>query len=341
MIKVAIVGSTGYVGTELIRLLINNPNVDLKYITSETYEGESYSSIYENYREVFTNTCQAKDLEKIAEEVDLIFMALPHGIVSREINTSILEKARVIDISADYRLKDLATYEEAYKTKHGSPELLGQAVYGLCEINRKDIKEARLIANPGCYPTSSILSLMPLLKEGLVEKDDIIIDAKSGITGAGRSLSLGTHYTEANESIKAYSIGDHRHGPEIEEQLGSIVNFTPHLIPMNRGILTTSYLKLKVKTTYRDIKKVYEKHYEDEYFIRLTKEGVFPETKWVKGSNFCDIGFKIDERTNKIIVVGAIDNMIKGSAGQAIQNMNIMFGLEENTGLKDISIFPI
>lgn len=341
MIKVGIVGSTGYVGTELIRLLINNPKVDLKYITSKTYEGSPYSSIYENYRGVFTKVCEGKDLENMSAEVDLIFMALPHGIVSKEINSTILEKTKIIDISADYRLKDKEVYEKWYGTKHGSPEFLEESVYGLCEKNRKDIKSARLVSNPGCYPTCTILSLMPLLEEGIIDKNNIIIDAKSGVTGAGRGLNLGTHYTECNETMKAYSIGSHRHTPEIEEQLGTLVSFTPHLIPMNRGILTTSYGNLKEDMGYEDIKNIYEKYYQDEYFIRLTEEGVFPETKWVKGSNFCDIGLKIDKRTNRIIVVGAIDNMMKGAAGQAVQNMNIMFGLEENTGLKGISIFPI
>ena len=219
--------------------------------------------------------------------------------------------------------------------------MLEEAVYGLCEKNREEIKKARLVANPGCFPTSSILSLRPLIEEGAIEKNNIIIDAKTGVSGAGRSLNLGTHYTECNESIKAYGVGSHRHTPEIEEQLGSLVNFTPHLVPMNRGILTTSYGNLKKDLNYGDIKKIYEKYYKDEYFVRLTKEGVFPETKWVKGSNFCDIGFKIDKRTGKIIVVSAIDNMIKGAAGQAIQNMNIMFGRDEKAGLEDISAFPI
>lgn len=341
MIKVAVVGCTGYVGTELIRLLANNPNVSLEYITSQTYQGEAYSSVYENFKEVFPKLCDSKDMELISEEVDLIFMALPHGIVSKEINESILNKAKVIDISADYRLKDKDVYEKWYHTKHESPELLKEAVYGLCENNREEIKNARLVANPGCYPTCSILSLMPLLKEDVIDKNSIIIDAKSGVTGAGRGLNLGTHYTECNESMKAYSIGMHRHIPEIEEQLGALVSFTPHLIPMNRGILATCYANLKEDLEYEDIKKIYEKYYKDEYFVRLTKEGVFPETKWVKGSNFCDIGFKIDKRTNRILVVGAIDNMVKGAAGQAIQNMNIMFGLDENAGLKDISIFPV
>ncbi|AFS78860.1 N-acetyl-gamma-glutamyl-phosphate reductase ArgC [Gottschalkia acidurici 9a] len=346
MIKVGIIGATGYVGTELVRLLRSHKEVEIKYITSQSYIGQKYDSIYENFRDVFQIECSEQDLEKIAEEVDVMFIALPHGIASKEITASILEKCKVIDLGADYRLKNQDVYEEWYNTNHLSPELLEEAVYGLCEINREEIKKARLIANPGCYPTSSTLSLAPLLKEDLIEKDSIIIDAKSGVTGAGRSLNLGTHYTECNESIKAYGVASHRHTPEIEEQLSYLgeeevyINFTPHLVPMNRGILTTSYAKLKEKLSYKDVKSIYEKYYKDEYFVRLTKEGILPETKWVKGSNFCDIGLKVDERTGRVIVIGAIDNMIKGAAGQAVQNMNILFNLDEKTGLDDVSIFP-
>lgn len=347
MIKAGVIGATGYAGTELVRLLRGHGQVDIKYITSQSYTGERYDKIYENYRDVFTKECSEQDLEKIAEEVDVLFIALPHGIASKHINHNILEKAKVIDFGADYRLSNQETYENWYDCKHCSPELLEEAVYGLCEINRDKIRNSRLIANPGCYPTSSILSLAPLLAEDLIEKDSIIIDAKSGVTGAGRSLNLGTHYTECNESLKAYKIGSHRHTPEIEEHLGHIgkeeiiVNFTPHLVPMNRGILTTSYAKLKNKLTYKDIKEVYEEYYKNEYFIRLTKQGILPETKWVKGSNFCDIGLEVDERTGRVIVIGAIDNMIKGASGQAVQNMNILFNLDEKTGLEDVSIFPV
>ncbi len=346
MIKAGIIGATGYVGSELVRLLRNHKDVAIKYITSHSYVGQKYDSIYENYRDVFDMECSEQDIEKIAEDVDVLFIALPHGIASGEINEDILKKTKVIDIGADYRLKDQAVYEEWYKTKHMSPELLEEAVYGLCEMNRQEIKNTRIVANPGCYPTSTTLSLLPLLKEGLVEEDSIIVDAKSGVTGAGRSINIGTHYTECNESMKAYSIASHRHTPEIEEQLSTvsnsevIINFTPHLIPMNRGILTTSYAKLKKKMTYAEVKAVYEKYYKNEYFVRITKEGVFPETKWVKGSNFCDIGIKEDERTARVIIVGAIDNMIKGAAGQAVQNMNIMFDIDEKSGLEDVSIFP-
>ncbi|KNF09384.1 N-acetyl-gamma-glutamyl-phosphate reductase ArgC [Gottschalkia purinilytica] len=347
MIKAGIIGATGYVGTELVRLLKNHNNVDIKFITSQSYIDKEYDSIYENFRDVFPMKCTEQNVELIANEVDVIFMALPHGIASKEIDSKILEKTKVIDLGADYRISDREIYENWYNTSHLSSELLDEAVYGLCEINREKIKKARLIANPGCYPTCSILTLAPLFKENIIDIESIIIDAKSGVTGAGRSLNIGTHYTECNESMKAYGIASHRHTPEIEEQLSCIANnnvfvsFTPHLIPMNRGILTTSYAKLKDKLTYEEVKKIYEKHYKDEYFIRLTKENVLPETKWVKGSNFCDIGFKIDDRTGRIIVVGAIDNMIKGAAGQAVQNMNILFGLDESTGINGVSIFPV
>lgn len=348
MIKVGIIGSTGYVGTELVRLLKNHKDVEIKHITSHSYVGEKYDTIYENYRGIFEKECEEQDIDKIADEVDVLFIALPHGIASGEINESILKKTKIIDIGADYRLKKQDIYEDWYDTKHMSPELLEEAVYGLCELNRQKIKKARLVANPGCYPTSSTLSLMPLIKEGLIEEDSIIIDAKSGVTGAGRSLNLGTHYTECNESMKAYAIASHRHTPEIEEQLSTVsdtnsevlITFTPHLVPMNRGILTTSYAKLKKKLSYEEVKAVYEKYYGDEYFVRLTKENILPETKWVKGSNFCDIGLKVDERTGRVVVVGAIDNMIKGAAGQAVQNMNIMFDIDEKSGLEDVSIFP-
>lgn len=346
MVKVGIIGATGYVGTELVRLLKNHKDVEITHITSHSYVGEKYDTIYENYRGVFDKECEEQDIEKIAEGVDVLFIALPHGIASGQINEEILKKTKVIDIGADYRLKEQDVYEKWYDTKHMSPELLEEAVYGLCELNRQKIKKARIVANPGCYPTSSTLSLLPLVKEGLIEEDSIIIDAKSGVTGAGRSLNIGTHYTECNESMKAYAIASHRHTPEIEEQLSRasdddvLITFTPHLVPMNRGILTTSYAKLKKKLKYSEVKTIYEKYYKDEYFIRLTKKDVLPETKWVKGSNFCDIGLKVDERTGRIIVVGAIDNMIKGAAGQAVQNMNIMFDLDEKSGLEDVSIFP-
>lgn len=347
MIKVGIIGGTGYIGQELVRLLNRHDKAEIKYITSRSYINKSFDNVYENYRDILKLECTEQNIEAISEEVDVIFIALPHGVASKEINTKITDNTKVIDLGADFRLSSRKVYEKWYKTEHLNEQQIKNAVYGLCEWKRKEIKEAQLIANPGCYTTCSILSLAPLLKDGIVDEESIIIDAKSGVTGAGRTLNIGTHYTECNESVKAYTIAEHRHTPEIEEQLSEMcgnditINFTPHLIPMNRGILTTCYAKLKNKITYDEVKSIYEKYYQQEHFIRLTKKGVYPETKWVKGSNYCDIGFKIDERTGRIIIVGAIDNMIKGSAGQAVQNMNIIFGLEETTGLKDISIFPI
>lgn len=347
MIKAGIIGATGYVGTELVRLLKKHKEVEITHITSRSYEGQKYDDIYENYRDVFQLECCDKEIDEIAEEVDVLFLALPHGIASKEIDSSILDKTKIIDMGADYRLSDWEVYESWYNTEHGSKDILKEAVYGMPEIYREEIKKARIVANPGCYPTSSILSLLPLMKENLIDPDTLIIDAKSGVTGAGRSVNVPTHFTECNESFKAYGIASHRHTPEIEEQLGKLsgsdvmLNFTPHLVPMNRGILTTAYAKLKEKKTYDEIKEIYSKYYKDEYFVRVTKEGIFPETKWVKGSNFCDVGIKIDERTGRIIVIGAIDNMIKGSAGQALQNMNLMFGFDEKEGLEDVSIFPV
>ncbi|GAG93993.1 unnamed protein product, partial [marine sediment metagenome] len=238
-------------------------------------------------------------------------------------------------------------YEEWYKIKHNNKDLFDQAVYGLSEWKRKEIKESRLVANPGCYPTCALLCLLPLIKEGILEADSIIIDAKSGVSGAGRSLNLTTHFSECNESIKAYSVNSHRHTPEIEQELSELygneisVTFTPHLIPMNRGILCTCYGNLKNSFSYDEIEQLYEKYYQNEFFIRLTKKGVFPETKWIKGSNYCDIGFTLNKSANKIIIIGAIDNLVKGAAGQAVQNMNLMFNLRENMGLKSIPMFPV
>lgn len=347
MINVGIIGGTGYIGQELVRLLNKHDKAEIKFITSRSYIGKSFDDVYENYRDNFKMECTKQDIEAMSDLVDVIFIALPHGIASNEITSEIINNVKIIDLGADFRLNSKDIYEKWYKTQHSNEELIKKAVYGLCEWKREEIKKSQLIANPGCYTTCSILSIAPLLKEGILEEDSIIIDAKSGVTGAGRSLNLGTHYTECNESIKAYKLAQHRHTPEIEEQLSEIsgknitINFTPHLIPMNRGILTTCYGKLKNRITYDEVKAIYQEYYGKEYFIRLTKRDIYPETKWVKGSNFCDIGFKIDERTGRIIIVGAIDNMIKGAAGQAVQNMNILFDLDEITGLKDVSIFPI
>ena len=347
MIKVGILGATGYVGSELIRILYNHPEVEIKALSSQKHNNQVYNSIYENFNKICDMKCEEYELDLLANQLDVIFLALPHGVSSKIISEKSLRQVKVIDLSADFRLKTEETYEEWYNDKHHNKNLLKTAVYGLCEWKRSEINTARLIANPGCYPTCILLCLLPLVKEGLIDFDGIIIDAKSGVSGAGRSLNLATIFTECNETIKAYSIVSHRHTPEIEQQLSEIhgkdikVIFTPHLVPMNRGILCTCYANLSKLYSFDEIKQVFEKYYKKEFFIRLTKKGIFPETKWVKGSNYCDIGFTIDKRTGKIIIIGAVDNLIKGAAGQAVQNMNLMFNLEENMGLKSIPMFPV
>lgn len=346
MIKAGIIGSTGYAGQELIRLLTGHREVEIRCLGSKSYINKNFSDVYQNYFKIINDRCLDDNMNDLADEVDVIFTATPQGFCSSLLNDEILSKTKVIDLSADFRFKDISIYEEWYDLKHNNPKLLEASVYGLSEINRSLIKNARLVANPGCYPTSTILSIYPLLKEGLIEKNSIIVDAKSGTSGAGRSVKTDNLFCEINENIKAYGIASHRHTPEIEEQLGLVtrsevkINFTPHLVPMNRGILTTSYASLKNNSTHEEIKLVYDKYYKDEKFIRVLNKDVFPQTRWVRGSNYLDINFKIDARTNRIIVIGAIDNLIKGAAGQAVQNMNIMFGLDEATGLMQVPMFP-
>ena len=286
------------------------------------------------------------NMKALADEVDVIFTATPQGLCASLIDEEILSKVKVIDLSADFRIKDVETYEKWYGIEHKSPQFIEEAVYGLCEINREDVKHARLVANPGCYPTCSTLSVYPLAKEGLIDMSTVIIDAKSGTSGAGRGAKVDNLYCEVNENIKAYGVAVHRHTPEIEEQLGYaagenvLLNFTPHLVPMNRGILVTAYAALKKTVTYEEVKAIYDKYYQKEKFVRVLEKDVCPQTKWVEGSNYVDVNFKIDERTNRIIMMGAMDNLVKGAAGQAVQNMNLMFGLPETTGLELVPMFP-
>ncbi|MCI8465692.1 MAG: N-acetyl-gamma-glutamyl-phosphate reductase [Lachnospiraceae bacterium] len=346
MIKAGIIGSTGYAGAELAGLLLGHPEAEVVWYGSRSYTGQEYTSIYRNMFRMLDAKCLDDNLEELADEADVIFTATPQGFCASVMSDRILEKARVVDLSADFRIKDVKIYEKWYGLEHKSPQYIEKAVYGLCEINREEIKRTRLVANPGCYTTCSILTLYPLVKEGVVELSSIIIDAKSGTSGAGRGAKVPNLFCEVNENIKAYGIGNHRHTPEIEEQLGLacgenvILNFTPHLIPMNRGILATAYAFLKRPFSYEEIKGIYEKYYGEELFIRLLPEGVYPETRWTEGSNFVDINFKIDERTGRIIAIGALDNLVKGAAGQAIQNMNLMFGLPEVLGLERVPLFP-
>ena len=346
MIKAGIIGATGYAGAEIVRLLMGHPEVEIKWLGSRSYIDQRYADIYRNMFQIVEDICKDDNLDKLAEEVDVIFTATPQGFCASVINEEILSKVKVIDLSADFRIKDVATYEKWYGIEHKSPEYIKEAVYGLCEINREDIKKARLVANPGCYTTCSILSLYPLVKEGLIDPSTIIIDAKSGTSGAGRGAKVDNLFCEVNENMKAYGVATHRHTPEIEEQLGYaagqkiVLNFTPHLVPMNRGILVTAYASLKEKVSYETVKAAYDKYYEKEKFVRVLEKDVCPQTKWVEGSNYVDVNFKIDERTGRVIVMGALDNLVKGAAGQAVQNMNLVFGLDESTGLDLVPMFP-
>lgn len=346
MIKVGIIGATGYAGAELVRLLLQREDVEIVWYGSRSYVGENFASIYRNVAHLIDEPCKDDDMAKLAKLADVIFTATPQGFCASQITEEILSETKVIDLSADFRIKDIDTYEQWYKMKHPTPQFVEEAVYGLPEINREKIKHARLIANPGCYPTCSFLTLYPMVKEGLIEPGTIIIDAKSGTSGAGRSAKVPSLYCEVNESMKPYGVASHRHTPEIEEQLSYAagenvtISFTPHLVPMNRGILATAYGTLTRTVTAEEVKAIYDKYYKDEYFVRVMDIGMVPQTRWVEGSNFADIAFQIDTRTNRIVMMGAIDNMVKGAAGQALQNMNLMFGLPENTGLKQIPVFP-
>ena len=346
MIKAGIIGATGYAGGELVRILTGHKDAEIKWYGSRRYIDRKYAEVYQNMFQIVDAVCMDDNMKELASQVDAIFTATPQGLCASLVNEEILSKTKIIDLSADFRLKDVKVYEEWYKIQHKAPQFIEEAVYGLCEINREDVRKARLVANPGCYTTCSILTAYPLAKEGLIDMSTLIIDAKSGTSGAGRGAKLPNLFCEVNENIKAYGVATHRHTPEIEEQLGYaagekvVLNFTPHLVPMNRGILATEYAKLTKDVSWEDVKAVYDKYYASEKFVRVLDQDVCPETKWVEGSNYVDIGFKIDPRTNRIIMMGAIDNLVKGAAGQAVQNMNLMFGLEESEGLDLVPMFP-
>ena len=351
MVKVGIIGATGYAGNELVRLLMGHKDVEIMWYGSRSYIDKKYAEVYQNMLEIVEDTCLDDNMEELASKVDVIFTATPQGFLAGVLTEEILSRVKIIDLSADFRIKDVRTYEKWYKIEHKSPQFIEEAVYGLCELNRDKIKGARLIANPGCYTTCSILTAYPLVKEGLIDPDTLIIDAKSGTSGAGRGAKLPNLFCEVNENMKAYGVTNHRHTPEIEEQLGYaagkeiVVNFTPHLVPMNRGILATEYATLNKKAdgtlpTYEEVKAVYDKYYKNEKFVRVLEKDICPETKWVEGSNYVDVNFKIDERTGRIVMMGALDNLVKGAAGQAVQNMNLLFGFDEAEGLNLVPMFP-
>ena len=352
MVKVGIIGATGYAGGELVRILSKHPQAQIVWYGSKSYIGKKYYQVYRNMFQIVPDECLDDNLPELAKQVDVIFTATPQGYLASILTEEILSQVKIVDLSADYRIKDVATYEKWYGIEHKSPQFIEEAVYGLCEINRGKVNsDTRLIANPGCYTTCSILTCYPLVKEGLIDVDTIIIDAKSGTSGAGRGAKVPNLFCEVNESIKAYGVASHRHTPEIEEQLGYAgectvtLNFTPHLVPMNRGILATAYATLIRKAdgslpTEAEVRAAYDKYYKEEKFVRVLEPGECPETKWVEGSNYVDVNFVIDERTGRVIMMGAIDNLVKGAAGQAVQNMNLLFGLEEDMGLDLVPCFP-
>ncbi|NLZ92815.1 MAG: N-acetyl-gamma-glutamyl-phosphate reductase [Firmicutes bacterium] len=339
MFKVAVLGATGYAGKELVSILVHHPYARPYYITSESFSGQRFDQVYPEFRAVCELPLEKLDLKKVAA-CDFIFAALPHGLSVKEVPKLLETGKKIVDFSGDFRLKDASLYPTWYGYEHSSKENLSLSVYGLPEYNREQIKKAKLIANPGCYPTSVLLALKPLLAEGLIETEDIIVDAKSGVSGAGRSPKQAYHFPECTENFKAYKVAAHQHTPEIEQELSSVAGktvtllFTPHLVPMIRGILSTIYVRSAAGTDESAIRAAYQKHYIDEPFIRLLPPTELPETKHVSGTNFCDLAFRLDPRTGRLIIVSAIDNLVKGAAGQAVQNMNIMMGWPEEAGLK-------
>ena len=345
MIKVGIAGASGYTGLELIRLSVNHPEIELSVLTSETYKGKSIADVFPSLNGIIDIELQSLNSE-ILKACDVVFLALPHTAGMDILPQLLGADCKVIDLSADYRLNDADAYPEWYSLTHTHPELLSQAVYGLPELHREKIKTAQVVANPGCYPTSVILALAPLMNTDWVDLNSIISDSKSGVSGAGRKPSLATQYSEANEGLSPYGLAGHRHTPEMEQELSSLagksinISFSPHLIPMSRGMLSTVYINLKKKLCDDDLIQHYQKFYSDEYFVRVLGKDKFANTHSVAGSNFCDIGIKVDERVNRLVLTSSLDNLIKGESGQAIQNMNIMLGFEEKTGLQSPALFP-
>lgn len=345
MIKVGILGATGYAGIEVVRLLISHPEVQITRIISQSFVGKRISDVYPNLKGVCDIECSALDEDDIAQNCDLVFTALPHG-ASKTVIPSLFRKGlKIIDLSGDFRYNDPEVYAMWYDEPHSAPEILAESVYGLCELHRDEIKKHRLIGNPGCYTTCSIMALAPLVANSIVETKNLIVDAKSGVTGAGRSASLPNIYCEVNESIKAYKIATHRHTSEIEQELSILANediilsFTPHLVPMQRGILATCYANLTKKISADELISIYKDFYKNEPFVRIYESGTLPEVKHIAGSNYIGLGLVVDERLNRVIVVSCIDNLIKGAAGQAIQNMNIICGFDEITGLDSIGMY--
>ena len=339
MIKAAVLGATGYTGMELIRLINAHPDTSLALVTSESHDGKRISDVHPQFYGQADLILEKMEPNQISSTIDIVFCALPHGS-SAEAGAALYKRGfRVIDLSADFRLKSPEAYSQWYSLDHPHPELLDYSVYGLPELYKEQVKNAGLIANPGCYPTGIILALAPLLKNKMVDLNSIIIDAKSGVSGAGRAPKQPFHFPECTENFKAYRVASHQHTPEIEQELSRLVEnefkvtFTPHLVPMIRGILSTIYLKLNKEKHETELNNLYLDFYDGSPFVRILKPPLLPETRFVRGSNYCDLALKIDSRTGQLIIISAIDNLVKGAAGQALQNMNLMFGIPETTGL--------
>ena len=345
MIRAAIIGATGYAGAELVRILSGHPEVEITAVTSRQYAGARIDQVYPAFSGVVDLVCEAYSADHICNRADVVFMALPHKLPMSFVPDFIKRDKKVIDLSADFRFNDAAIYESAYQP-HTAKELLASAVYGLSEIYFEQIRQASLIGNPGCYPTSVLLPLIPLLKKGLLDLSTLVADSKSGVSGAGRSLSLGAHFCEVTESFKPYKVAVHRHNPEMdavlsrEAQTAVSITFVPHLVPMSRGMLTTIYATPAGDLKQRDIADCFAAAYAKRPFVRLCPEDRLPNTLNVRGTNYCDIGFKLDEHNNRLILFSAIDNVVKGAAGQAVQNMNIMLGLDETAGLQNVP-YPV
>ena len=345
-LKIAICGGSGYTGGELLRILSGHPQVKVTAVTSEKSAGKNVTVLFPHLRKYGNLTYEPLNKIGLLNKAELFFLALPHGASQEAVNFFYENNKRVIDLSADYRLADPKVYQEWYSLPHKYLQTLKKAVFGLPELYRGRIKKAKLIANPGCYPTSAILALIPAVTDRIIDAASITIDSKSGTSGAGRKADLAVSFCEVNEGFKAYGIGTHRHTPEIEQELSLAagrkltVNFTPHLLPVDRGILTTVYAKLSKKTDTAAVLNTYRKRYKREPFVRILDEGMFPNIKNVRGTNFCDIGIKVNHRTNTLIIVSAIDNLVKGASGQAVHNMNIMMGFGETTGLESLALFP-
>ena len=343
--RVGILGGTGYTGVELLRLLLLHPEVEVTVLTSQKYAGLPIDQIFPSLVRRFDLKCEELSLDRIADKVDFVFAAVPHKTAMETVPLLYRQGKRVVDLSADFRFQDSGVYERWYQ-KHTCPELLSESVYGLPELHRKKIRDAKIVGNPGCYPTGALIPLIPLLKQGVISSENIIIDSKSGVSGAGRDVVLGSLFCEVNEGVKAYKIFDHRHLPEIDQELSLLlkkrveVTFVPHLIPMDRGILTTLYVRPAQKVKAEEVLNTLRESYRDEPFVRILPMGKLPNTKDVRGSNYCDIGLNVDGSGNRLVIVSAIDNLVKGASGQAIQNMNIMLGYPETLGLHVIPLFP-